>query len=134
MKVKLERKLNNVERALIQLREFLDIRTPSRVEIAGGIQGFEFTFETFWKCFRAYAEHQGVMTDSPRSSIAFAFQNRVITEEKCWLDMIKDRNETSHVYNEGVATGIYGRVKTRYLAEFESVFIKLRQLIDEPGL
>ena len=59
-------KLANAKRALQQFQEFCQVKSPSKLEIAGTIQGFEFTLEVLWKLFKAVAEEKGYQVDSPK--------------------------------------------------------------------
>ena len=75
------------------------------------IQRFEFALELFWKtCKRCLFLH-GIETNSPRDTIIAAFQNHWISDQETWLQMLKDRNETSHVYDEMMAERIYSNVQ-----------------------
>ena len=47
MPEKLQNKKKNLERALAELREYCAIEKPKKVEMAGTIQGVEFTPEVF---------------------------------------------------------------------------------------
>lgn len=88
---------------------------------AAVIQAFEFTFETFWKAFQKLVEAQGEKAPFPRAAIAGAFQLGVIADQDTWLDMMRDRNQTSHVYNEDVSKAIYANITSRYLKAFQEV-------------
>jgi len=67
------------------------------------IQRFEFSVDIFWKCLKDYLglKHK-INLASPRSVMKECFAQRIIDEEelKIFEDMIDDRNDTSHVYNE----------------------------------
>jgi len=40
------------------------------------------------------------------------------TNEKTWLDMLTDRNLTSHTYREEVANSVIGNIQNVYVAAF----------------
>ena len=84
---------------------------------AGVIQAFEFTFEQCWKAFQRIAAAQGITAASPRQSLEAALRLQLIhaEDEDAWLDMLRDRNMTSHLYQETVALEIAQRVVERYL-------------------
>ena len=65
---RLEVKRRNLAKALAEFTQFCSIKEPSKVERAGTIQGFEFTFEIFWKFFKAFGEEKGFQVDSPRDA------------------------------------------------------------------
>lgn len=74
----------------------------------GVIQRFEYTIDTLWKFLRDYVEaiHGIPFTFvSPREILRVALQTNTITEPEFELlsKMIKDRNLTSHTYNEKLA-------------------------------
>ena len=62
----------------------------------------------------------------PRLAMAAAFQLGLIQDEATWLRMIKDRNLTSHVYNEKTANAIHDRVVQIYAPEMGIVLDSLR--------
>lgn len=74
----------------------------------GIIQRFEYTIDTLLKFLRDYIEaiHGVPFTFvSPREILRVALQTNTITEQEFELlsQMIKDRNLTSHTYNEKLA-------------------------------
>lgn len=77
------------------------------------IQRFEFTFELTWKALQLYLEHRGLECGSPRATLKNAFAEGLIQtpeEADAWLQMLDDRNLTSHAYDEGLARRIYQRI------------------------
>lgn len=87
----------------------------------GVIQRFEFTFELFWKTVKIFLEHEG-FSDSkgPRSSIKEGARRGFLTDGELLLDMLEDRNKTSHIYNEATAIDIFQRIKEKYIEAFEN--------------
>jgi nucleotidyltransferase substrate binding protein (TIGR01987 family) len=43
-----------------------------------------------------------------------AFRAGWLADEAAWLQMLRDRNETSHTYNEAVARRIYANVRAAF--------------------
>jgi nucleotidyltransferase substrate binding protein (TIGR01987 family) len=83
------------------------------------IQRFEFTFELVWKSLQLYLERQGLDCGGPRSTLKKAFAEGLISsneEADVWLQMLEDRNLTSHAYDEALAARIYSRVVQDYAA------------------
>lgn len=70
-----------------------------------------------WKSIKEYAKNQGVERYSPRAYFKEAFRLKLIEYDEQWLEMIKDRNATAHVYKESQANRIYSKL-TDYLALF----------------
>lgn len=74
------------------------------------IQRFEFTFELGWKALARFARRQGVDAPSPRDSLRAALRLGWIADDALWLDMLEDRNRTSHTYSERTADEIRSRL------------------------
>lgn len=71
------------------------------------IQRFEFVFELAWKTLKVFLEERGILAVSPRDAIKGAFQVGYIADDPVWLEIIKTRNSTAHVYSEEMAERIY---------------------------
>ncbi len=75
------------------------------------IQRFEYCTDMLWKLIKVYLEKVQNITltmNSPKGIIREAVLSRFLSEdegEEC-MDMIKKRNETSHIYLEEVAEDI----------------------------
>lgn len=81
------------------------------------IQRFEFTFEVVWKTLKLYLERQGHECGGPRPTLKKAFaENLISTPEDAdrWLQMLDDRNLTSHAYDEALASRIYQHIVQDY--------------------
>jgi len=77
------------------------------------IQRFEFTFELVWKALQLYLEHRGLECGSPRATLKKAFAEGLIQtpeEADAGLQMLDDRNLTSHAYHEELALRIYQHI------------------------
>ena len=77
------------------------------------IQRFEYTFEATWKAAKIYLTRiEGIEAASPKKVIRTCFQIGILTDKQTQLglEMVDDRNLTSHTYHEGVAEGIYSRL------------------------
>ena len=108
--------LSNAKQALQQLQAFLVEPIVSDRDKAGVIQAFEFTFEAAWKLLQKLAAAQGLEAPSPKKALAAAFRLGVIDDELLWLDMLKDRNLTTHTYQAALAEAIFAQVRDRYAA------------------
>ena len=77
------------------------------------IQRFEYSTEAFWKYLKAYLsmEHN-LSANSPREVIRKGLKAKLFSEEisKELLQMLDDRNLTSHTYVEELAESIAGRM------------------------
>ena len=102
----------SAERALNTLTEIL--KEPFSVVVRdAAIQRFEYTFEAVWKLVREYLrEVQGIVCVSAKSCLRSAMSVGLLTEEETIgaLEMVDDRNLTSHTYHEEVAQKIFNKL------------------------
>ena len=104
--------LDDYQKAVSRLGESLrESLSKGSILIDGTIQRFEFTFELAWKVLKAMLEFQGIEAVTPRSAIKEAFRAKWIKDGQGWIDMLEDRNKTSHIYNEKQAARIYKKIK-----------------------
>jgi len=52
----------------------------------------------------------GINAYGPRNAIREAARLNIITDPVVWLDILEDRNLTTHTYKESVAEEIYSRI------------------------
>jgi nucleotidyltransferase substrate binding protein (TIGR01987 family) len=64
------------------------------------VKRFEFTFEMSWKAMKRYLAYIGIECANPRACFKEAYQQKLIEDESLWLDMIEQRNLSSHEYEE----------------------------------
>jgi nucleotidyltransferase substrate binding protein (TIGR01987 family) len=82
----------------------------------GLIQRFELTFELAWKTLKEVFEDEGLIgLNSPKSVLREAFSAGLIKDEKLWINMLKDRNLTSHMYSESISIEIDKNIKDKYV-------------------
>lgn len=115
--------------AVQRLEEILnhpDLQTIDYLQDAT-IQRFEFCIELYWKILKKFLSYEEVETTTPRDVLQKAYQFNLIDDEKIWLQMMHDRNRTSHVYKQEEAKRVfeniihYGPVLTR---NYEKLRIK----------
>ena len=110
---KIEKKIDTAKRALKTLQELLDLENPTTVERDAVIQRFEYTFEAFWKVGKLFLrEMEGLEIGSPKGVIRGFLQIAIFTEDQTALalDMVDDRNLTSHAYKQDLADKIYNQI------------------------
>ncbi|OGL87704.1 hypothetical protein A3I42_01760 [Candidatus Uhrbacteria bacterium RIFCSPLOWO2_02_FULL_49_11] len=108
----LEDKLAQCGVALLTLEEALR-EEKTEMNRDATIQRFEYTAETFWKILKAYLEEQEkVEAATPKRVIREARHVGVLSEEdaEIGLQMIEDRNQSTHLYSEVTANEIYERI------------------------
>jgi nucleotidyltransferase substrate binding protein (TIGR01987 family) len=99
------------EKALIALENIVKKpQDPDRSNIDATIQRFEFTIELFWKLLKKLLLAKGVSTQYPRDVLQEAFRGNMIDDEQIWINMLNDRNQTSHTYDEDLADQIYKHI------------------------
>ncbi len=100
------------------------------------IQRFEFTLELCWKGMKIYLNSEGVLgATSPRATIREAFSNSLIEDGQVWMDMLNDRNLTSHTYNQKMADEIYENIVNEYFEEIKKLLEMLKEKeVDEKCL
>ena len=123
MAKKLDERKNDYFNALNRLEDALKKDLDDDIIIDGIIQRFECTFEQAWKVMKLYLEDQGILDEAlaPRSTIKCAYKHKLIDDGDIWIEMMLDRNRTSHMYDESTAVSIVGHVKDKYIFEFEKL-------------
>lgn len=126
----LSNKVENLRKAVERLSEgILELQAnQSSIVRDGVIQRFEFTTELAWKATREYLMDQGfVDINSPKSVMKEAFSYGLITDDKIWVQLLNDRNLTSHIYKEEIADEICERIIKTYFQEFKALSKRLAE-------
>lgn len=89
------------------------------------VKRFEFTYEMAWKALKRYLEFLGIAVKAPRMVFKEAFSQEIITNEDVWLDMIEQRNLTSHIYDEYQIKDIINKKEI-----YKKAFIELKSKIE----
>lgn len=109
------------KKALERLKEALgEDLSKGSIVVDGTIQRFEFSFELSWKLARAILSHNGIEVETPRLIIKEAFKANIIKDGQGWIDMLEDRNKTSHIYDEKQALIIYDKIKETHFGLLEA--------------
>lgn len=106
--------IKSLGKALDRLGEALAASPENPLAIDATIQRFEFSIELFWKALRHLLAHEGIETMTPRTTLQEAYRAGWLQAEDAWLQMLQDRNETSHTYNEAKAREIYEHIRANY--------------------
>ena len=86
-----------------------------------------------WKLLKHLAESEGLSADSPRRALMAGYKLGVLEDEAVWLDMLADRNATSHVYHHQIAERIFLAVETRYRRALGSAIASARAVLTAPA-
>src|SRR6476620_3824476 len=79
-----------------------------------------------------YLEHEGFESAGPRAVLKRAFVVRLISDQDeadVWLQMLDDRNLTSHAYDETLAVRIYERIVHYYAPRLARMAEKIQILV-----
>lgn len=121
---------DEVANAVARLNEAVALPASDIVRDAV-LQRFEFSFELVWKTLKLFLERQGHECGGPRPTIKKAFSEGIIPtaeEADIWLQMLEERNLTSHAYDEAVALGIYHNVARSYAPLLTEMSARIRAL------
>jgi nucleotidyltransferase substrate binding protein (TIGR01987 family) len=117
-----KQKFSNFERTFNLYEEVVSSKM-SRLEAEGLIQRFEYTFELAWKYLQDVLQERGYTeVRGPRPVIEQAFQDGLISNGPLWMDMLKARNATMHLYGQATFESIIKNVK----GPFYEAFVKFR--------
>lgn len=109
---KIQIKFEKFQKALVSLENiYLKPRQEDRSNIDATIQRFEFTFELAWKFLKEFFFERGLELNYPKDVIKEAFGVGLLHDEGLWISMLRDRNLTSHTYDEKLADEIFSRIK-----------------------
>ncbi|RME91798.1 MAG: nucleotidyltransferase [Candidatus Hydrogenedentota bacterium] len=115
-------RFQHYQKALQKLKDAVELsqaRALSELEQQGMIQAFEFTHELAWKTLKDFLESKGVQNlYGSKDTTREAFQVGLIVNGDAWMAMIRDRNLTSHTYNEEVVRQVVSAIQDIYLQEF----------------
>lgn len=112
---------------------FTNSLTPSqrRLIIAGVIQNFEFSYELCYKMLKRQLEQDAAVPAdidqlSFKDLIRTAFEAGLLAEPELWFEFRRQRNITSHTYDQLKAQSVY-QTATAFLPQAQAVLAKLEQ-------
>jgi len=125
-KLRAEDGLYNLSNALARFVEVVDNQNVYENKGFGDIyldllvKRFEFTYEMAWKALKRYLDFVGIDAKNPRAVFKEAYAQQIINNENIWLDMIEQRNLSSHIYDEFEILEIIDK-KNDFKNEFENL-------------
>ncbi len=119
-------KQKQTQRALTSLEELVSKYSENQSDVIlrdALIQRFEYSTEAFWKYLKAYLQTEhNLSANSPREVIRTGLTAKLYSEETSQelLQMLDDRNLTSHTYVEELAESIANRIPvySKNMSEF----------------
>jgi nucleotidyltransferase substrate binding protein (TIGR01987 family) len=131
--IRWQQRFSNYRKALVQLESFIDPPALNEREQQGLIKAFEYTFELAWNTLRDLLRSQGnTSLLGSRDTLREAFRLGLIDAGETWMQMIQDRNLTSHGYNRATADAIAAQIIGSYLPCFQQLRdrLELRRLAE----
>lgn len=120
-------RLFNFSRALAQLEAAVELanqRPLSALEQQGMIQSFGCTHELSWNVLRDFLRERGAaQVYGSKDAVREGFKSGLASDADVWMEMIRDRNQSSHTYNLQIAEAIADRITRTYV----HAFVDLRQ-------
>ncbi len=124
----LEEKLEQLEKAIKAWQVALDEKY-SDITRDASIQRYEFTFELLWKVIKIYLkEKEGIDCISPKSCFREIRNLLNLTEEEVetCLQMVSDRNLSTHTYSEKMAKELYDKL-ANYLKISNKIYKEIKE-------
>lgn len=119
------------EKALARLKEaILKAQDGDELKQDGAIQRFEFTFELMWKTLKTYFAYMGKRFANPRDTFKEAFRQQLFSEEQIFLDMLDDRNTSTHTYDFETTRKIFAHIHDFYLLAMENLLAAVKQKME----
>lgn len=124
------KKYDNYAAQLAVLERAKDEDLTNEFVMSGVTNKFALQFELAWKLLKETLAYEGVaeaVSGSPREILKAAFATYDFIDEDLWLEMLKTRNELSHIYDGDVARITVDRIVEAYTLAFQ----ELKRGIDE---
>jgi len=117
--IRWKQRFSNYKKALKQLIKFTKKAHLNELEEQGLIQSFEYTHELAWKTLKDFLKDKGEENIfASKDTTRLAFKEGLIINGEIWMDMIKNRNLTSHTYNKEISKLIVHQIMAFYMDEF----------------
>ncbi len=134
--IRWKQRFENFERAYNNLKYALDALNKDHDNILikmATVQAYEMAMELCWKVLKDYLEYNNVLFKevTPNNVIKEAFATNIIDNGELWIDMLKDRNSTSHEYSEEKSNLIIDKINEIYFFELKKTYAHLKGKINE---
>jgi nucleotidyltransferase substrate binding protein (TIGR01987 family) len=126
---RINQRLVNFKNALLLLQKSINSYNSDKnneVFHLAVIQSFEIVFELSWKLMKDYLFLQGIELYTPREVIKESFSINFLEDGQLWIDMLADRNASSHEYSNEKIFIILEKISNIYFSEFK----KLEKLVE----
>ncbi|MBI4411194.1 MAG: nucleotidyltransferase substrate binding protein [Deltaproteobacteria bacterium] len=127
--VRWKQRFANFNKALEQFEQAVKTNTQDRLAQEGLIQRFEYTFELAWKCLQDILQERGYEAiRGPKPVLEQSFQDGLIGDGVLWMEMLRARNEASHLFDEKVFTAVYGKARNEFVKALQNLKETLERL------
>lgn len=131
--IRWKQRFSNFDKAFGDLNSEVALRASrplSRLEEKGLIQSFEYTHELAWNLLKDYLAEVGGTTEllGSKDTTREAFKRGLIEDGETWMNMIRSRNLTSHVYDQATARAIADAISQHYHAQFAALHARFLPL------
>ena len=117
---KIESQLKDLKRAINRLDESLSLE-KSDIARDSSIKRFEMVMDLVWKVLKTKLENEEqIIVRSPVDAFRESYKQGYLENEGEWVEFIKMRNETVHIYKEILADRVYKKLP--------KVLLKLQKL------
>ncbi len=115
--IRWQRRLHSLRRVLAAQDEAMALmaaRPLSWLEKQGVIQGFEYCYALGWHTLQDFLLWQGIEgLIGSRDTLREGFSRGLIADGTGWMQMLSDRNRTSHTRNEETAEAILRNIQRK---------------------
>jgi len=77
-----------------------------------------------WKALKRYLDFLGIDAKNPRQVFKEAYAQQLLSGEEIWLDMIEQRNLSSHLYDESEISRIMEKRE-----DYRQAFLSLKMTL-----
>ncbi len=128
-KIRWQQRFQNYEKAFLLLERTVNKANLSSIERAGLVHFFKLTLNLSGKVIKDCLKSKNIIANSPKEVITKTYQARVITSKSEWLNALKSRNLTAHIYNEKILQTIEKDVRNAYFPIFKHFYKSQAKLI-----
>ena len=117
------KKYDNYAAQLAVLERAKDEDLSNEFVMSGVTNKFALQFELAWKLLKETLAYEGVAAAASGSPYDFI-------EGDLWLEMLKTRNDLSHIYDGDAARAMVDRIVEAYIPEFRALKASLDELYE----
>ena len=127
--IRWKQRLQSLEKAFHNFSAFMIKGDLNDLELQGLVKAFEYTFELAWNTLKDFYEYQGDEgIQGSRDAITLAYERGLIKDGEGWMQMLKSRNLTSHIYNEEKMREITEQIVKSYYDLIKDLITELKSL------